>query len=87
MKEEEYNELKDVELHFECLYEGCYTYVGELNGTPVTFYGGRASYEDAYYLELEKTHKLSELCCTPKLWDVKKENGEIIVSPNAIYYY
>ena len=87
MNEEEYNELKDVELHFESLYNGCYTYVGELDGTPVTFEGGRASYEDAYYLELEKTHKLSELCYAPKLWRVKREDGKIIVSPNPLYYY
>ena len=87
MNEEEYNELTDVELHFEYLHKGCYTYIGEIDGTPVILHGGAATYEDAYDLELGKIHKFSELCYNPSLWDIERKDGKIIVSPNATYYF
>jgi len=84
MERKDLEPYKDVEVEFLSLYKGCFAYEGEHEGKKIIVCGGRADYESAYNLKLEKKCKLSVLVI-PEYFDMEIEGDTINFSEKPDY--
>jgi len=73
-----FKDIKDIEVSFDYLRKGRFTYKGEYKGERLVCCGGESSFAEAFYLELRSKEIVGELLLEEHT-DIYEKDGTIYV--------